>query len=164
MIKVLGNEVLYHQSDSVTDTGISNSYSHWRMYTYKHTQGSKAADYAERICAGKKVAGSAAESMGYCLPVPGQPNKFEPSAAFKSLVEHDASADLTRAFEAAQRAVKQHVKGAMCGTSPSGLWTATYSSEFDALALAVKYNEDNDGAVELSSCMNPMGYDAQVSE
>ena len=155
---------MYHQSDSVTDTGISNSYSHWRMYTYKHTQGSKAADYAERICAGKKVAGSAAESMGYCLPVPGQPNKFEPSAAFKSLVEHDASADLTRAFEAAQRAVKQHVKGAMCGTSPSGLWTATYSSEFDALALAVKYNEDNDGAVELSSCMNPMGYDAQVSE
>jgi len=66
-------------------------------------------------------------------------------------------------LEKPRNAALAHVSGAICGSSPGGL-SDKYSLAMLALSEAVNYGEDNDGMVDVTSCMLPtMTYDRQFT-
>jgi hypothetical protein len=115
--------------------------------------GSKGPDVAQDICTGWwDWVTLLVEWVGFCVPAPeGSEFTRETSVAYKSM---QTSID----FAKAQLAIKENVKGAMCGDSAWGL-NSIYSPALQALAVFVWFDGDNDGMVEVSSCRNPMGYD-----
>jgi len=116
--------------------------------------GSKATNMAQDICTGWwDWVTLLVEWAGFCVPAPaGSSNTRETSIAYKSMkMEVD--------FTKAQVAIKENVKGAMCGDTAWGL-NSIYSPALQALAAFVWFDGDNDGMVEVSSCRNPIGYDA----
>lgn len=124
-------------------------------------KGSIAADFAEEQCHRVDYAGpgSLANKLGYC------DGEGHATAAAASCCEncpamHENAKAIKKHQELYLGVMQQahaHVRGAMCGDSPSGL-ASEYSVPLNTLATVVNFNEPNDGIVEISSCVNPLGY------
>jgi len=110
-------------------------------------RGSKAADFAERLCADPsrwiEPIQWIARELNYC-------NGSVAYPAYISLrTDNPILANGTLAAFG-----KRHVTAALCGTSPFGI-ASLYSVALEALSQVVEYKEDNDGMVGISSCSLP---------
>lgn len=114
--------------------------------------GSKGADVAEDVCTGWwDWVTLIVEWVGLCVPSGLEDPVRDASIAYKGM-------KTANDFSKAQIAIKENVKGAMCGDSAWGL-NSIYSPALQALELFIWFDGDSDGMVEVSSCRNPMGYD-----
>mmetsp|Transcript_13208 Transcript_13208/g.46211 ORF Transcript_13208/g.46211 Transcript_13208/m.46211 type:complete len:303 (-) Transcript_13208:137-1045(-) len=108
-------------------------------------RGSKAANFAQHLCANNSTESEAlrkaAELLHYCDPS----DPHQASVAYQSLeTTYPGMAGIAETMA-------REVGGAMCGDSDWGL-TSEYSALFEALAALVKYGEANDGMVGIASC------------
>jgi hypothetical protein len=103
--------------------------------------GSKGPDVAQDICTGWwDWVTLLVEWVGFCVPTGQSDPVRETSIAYKSM---RTNVD----FGKAQLAIKENVKGAMCGDTAWGL-NSIYSPALQALAAFIWFDGDNDGMVE----------------
>lgn len=108
--------------------------------------GSKAAQFVVHLCSKpkhkwQKWERALASHMNYC-----NSTTQTAHAAYVSLVP--SNPELVNVRTTAEA----YVSGGMCGTSPKGL-LSTWAPKMEAMSLAVRYGEPDDGLVGVSSCM-----------
>jgi hypothetical protein len=150
----------HSMANLILAAGLKNGYCSWgegsSWYSLNSPYGGSVAsvklsqicyDYYHHIDPGiiKKIIGYIAETGLYC-----DPNTKKAYHAYNTLIPGYCDADGQCLYDL-EKIIRDHVKGAICGSSSIGLFSK-YSILLTALAQLVDYQEDNDGMVGLSSC------------
>jgi hypothetical protein len=114
-------------------------------------RGSKAAQYLEDTCSGRKKGPLAAVVKGistmtdYCIK--------DTKLAFPAYAELRSDfCSIKMCMNQIATIVQKYAKGSLCGTTPKGLNTK-YALALSTLSGLINYGEENDGLVPLSSCL-----------